>query len=192
MLVESNDNHDYIAYTDGSVFPNPGIGGWGFALLKGDRTNSPHDDAELILEKFGGEPDSTNNRMEIQGVVEAIAATPQNESLLIYSDSQYVVHGYMVWMKKWALKNWRGVKNKDLWQQLYQTKCDRLDNVQIEWVRGHVGVKWNEYADKLADKGRKECIKRMERAAFEARLAHEASKAIALHSLSSMGEKSLR
>jgi ribonuclease HI len=176
--MNNKNNHDYIAYTDGSVFPNPGIGGWGFVLLKGDRTTSPHDDAEIIIEKFGGEPDSTNNRMEIQGVIEAIAATPQNDPLLIYSDSQYVVHGYMLWMKKWAWKEWRGVKNSDLWQQLYKTKCDRLDNVQIEWVRGHVGVKWNEHADQLAGKGRYDCIKRLERAAFEERIQLEAFSAM--------------
>jgi ribonuclease HI len=151
----------HFAWTDGACHPNPGIGGWGYVLFRGE---------EQIREAFGGEPKTTNNRMEIQAVIEAIAATPDHEPLWIRSDSMYVVNGYGEWIHGWAEKNWRDVKNADLWQQLWLIRNHRTQRVHIEWVRGHAGNQWNEYADGLAEAGRLSAIDALREASHTAEM----------------------
>ena len=151
----------HYAWTDGCVHPNPGIGGWGFVLFKHD---------QQILESFGGEPHTTNNRMELQAVLEAIAATPESEPLWIRSDSQYVVKGWNYWLDGWIERNWEDVKNPDLWQQIQHIKQTRIQRVHLEWVRGHNGDRWNEYADGLAEAGRIKTIDEMKEASYTAQM----------------------
>jgi ribonuclease HI len=151
----------HFAWTDGAVHPNPGIGGWGFVLFHHD---------QQILEAFGGDKKTTNNRMELQAVIEAIASTPPNEPLWINSDSMYVVNGYRDWICGWVKKEWEDVKNPDLWQQLWEVKKTRPQRVHIQWVKGHAGNEWNEYADALAEAGRLKTIEEMKENSYSAYL----------------------
>ncbi len=119
-------------YTDGACIPNPGKGGWGFVVVcKG----SP------IVERSGSEMDTTNNRMEFQAVIEALLWLESDMPAEIYSDSQLVVN---------VLNgDWRGKKNTDLVDEGRDLMARKA--VELEWVRGHDGNKWNEYADSLAE-----------------------------------------
>ena len=133
-------------YTDGACKGNPGVGGWG-AWLK-------YNEQEKSL--FGGEENTTNNRMEMTAVIRALEALKRPSVVKLYTDSVYVQKGMMEWMAGWKAKNWRTankkpVKNDDLWKQL-----DTLSNQhQIEWVwvKGHAGNEGNERADQLANEG---------------------------------------
>lgn len=133
-------------YTDGACKGNPGVGGWG-AWLK-------YNEQEKSL--FGGEENTTNNRMEMTAVIRALEALKRPSLVKLYTDSVYVQKGMMEWMAGWKAKNWRTankkpVKNDDLWKQL-----DTLSNQhQIEWVwvKGHAGNEGNERADQLANAG---------------------------------------
>lgn len=133
-------------YTDGACKGNPGVGGWGALLESGGHTK----------EIFGGEALTTNNRMELMAVIEALQSLKQVSRVLVYADSQYVLKGINEWLVNWKKRNWRTsdnkpVKNVDLWQRL-----DVLANqheVQWIWVRGHTGHEGNERADALANKG---------------------------------------
>jgi ribonuclease HI len=133
-------------YTDGACKGNPGVGGWG-AWLK-------YNEQEKSL--FGGEVNTTNNRMEMTAVIRALEALKRPSVVKLYTDSVYVQKGMMEWLSGWKAKNWRTankkpVKNDDLWKQL-----DILSNQhQIEWVwvKGHAGNEGNERADQLANAG---------------------------------------
>lgn len=137
-----------IAYTDGCCLGNPGPGGWG-ALIKTQDTS---------YEVYGGEKLTTNNRMEMQAVIEVLSYFKEPASIDIHTDSQYVKKGVTEWASKWKANGWRTsdkkpVKNQDLWQEL-----DRLcnfHNVALHWVRGHNGHPENERADALANLGAK-------------------------------------
>lgn len=133
-------------YTDGACKGNPGVGGWGaWFQYKG-------------IEKtiFGGEENTTNNRMEIMAVIKALEALKRPSKVKLYTDSAYVQKGMTEWLIGWKAKNWRtagkkAVKNDDLWKQL-----DRLASqhqVEWVWVRGHDGNVGNERADALANAG---------------------------------------
>lgn len=128
-----------IIYTDGSCIGNPGPGGWGF--------NVTLDNQEYDVS--GGEKDdTTNNRMELTAVIEALIFVPKNLNIEIYSDSMYVINGITKWIKNWKRKNFMQVKNTDLWKKL-----DKLsENRKINWnyVRAHNGDLKNELVDKLA------------------------------------------
>lgn len=133
-------------WTDGACKGNPGVGGWGVLLKYGDK--------EKHL--FGGEPDTTNNRMELMAVIKALQAITRPCDIVIHTDSQYVKNGMTLWMSNWKQNNWRNsakkpVKNVDLWQQLDQLVQEH--NVSWLWVRGHAGDPGNEMADTLANKG---------------------------------------
>ena len=130
-----------VIYTDGGCVPNPGVGGWAAVLLSGGRRR----------EISGGDPESTNNRMELTAAIEALAALKRPCEAVIHTDSEYLKKGISEWMAKWRRNGWKTrtgpVKNMDLWHRL-QEEVDRHD-VSWEWVRGHSGVEENERCDEL-------------------------------------------
>lgn len=130
-------------YTDGACSGNPGPGGWGSVLLWGDHRR----------ELSGGEPDTTNNRMEMLAVIRAVEALKRPSAINLYTDSVYVMKGITEWLPDWKKRNWRTasrqpVKNVELWQQL-ETAL-QPHKVKWHWVKGHSGVAENERADELA------------------------------------------
>ena len=133
-------------WTDGACKGNPGKGGWGALLVFG-----PHQ-----KEIYGGEAHTTNNRMEIMAVIQALLVLKQPCKVHIYTDSQYVQKAMTEWITGWKQRQWRNaakkpVKNADLWQQLDQLSQQHL--LQWHWVKGHAGDAGNERADELANLG---------------------------------------
>ena len=133
-------------YTDGACKGNPGPGGWGALILQGDTKN----------EIYGGEANTTNNRMEIMAVIRALKTINAENEITVFTDSTYVQKGINEWIAKWKINGWRTsnkkeVKNKDLWVQL-----DNLTSqlkINWIWVKGHSGHPENDRADYLANKG---------------------------------------
>ena len=138
---------DVIAYVDGACKGNPGIGGWGVRLVIDGVTQ----------DMCGGEPLTTNNKMELVAAIEALRNSPEKpKTIKIITDSQYTMKGITEWIKNWKKNGWRTskgepVKNVELWQQLDELM--RTRNVTWSWVRGHRGHAGNEKADELANKG---------------------------------------
>jgi ribonuclease HI len=135
-------------YTDGACKGNPGPGGWG-AWLKSGATEK---------ELFGGELNTTNNRMELQAVIEGLGALKRPCKVILYLDSQYVRMGITEWIHGWKAKGWRTstkqpVKNVELWQQLDKLVSEGGHQIEWRWVKGHSGDPGNERADALANKG---------------------------------------
>jgi ribonuclease HI len=135
-----------IIYTDGACSGNPGPGGWGAILTHG--TNSK--------EIFGGEPETTNNRMELTAAIEAIKAVKEPCKIELYTDSNYVKDGITKWIDGWKARGWKTsnkkpVKNVDLWQAL--EKEVESHDISWHWVKGHAGDVGNERADELANLG---------------------------------------
>lgn len=133
-------------WTDGACKGNPGWGGWG-ALLRQGRHQK---------ELYGGEPDTTNNRMELLAVIKALEALKRPCDVIVHTDSQYVQKGMSEWLVNWKRRNWRTadkkpVKNADLWQELDELVARH--SVTWRWVRGHAGDPGNEAADRLANLG---------------------------------------
>ena len=134
-------------YTDGACKGNPGPGGWGAWL----RSSAGHE-----RELCGGEPLTTNNRMELTAVIEALAALKRRSHVAIHTDSQYVRQGITNWIHNWKQRGWltadrKPVKNVDLWQRLDALAA--AHHVQWHWVKGHAGDPGNEHADALANRG---------------------------------------
>jgi len=133
-------------YTDGAIQGNPGgLGGYAAVLL------SPMKNGHLaVLEVSAAEAGTTNNRMEMRGVLLGLRSLKRPVKVTVVSDSQYVVKGMSEWIFKWLRNNptLRGMKNADLWLELL--KASESHEVEWKWVRGHSGVRWNERADKLA------------------------------------------
>lgn len=133
-------------YTDGACKGNPGPGGWGVLMVCNG--------VEKAL--FGGDPLTTNNRMELLAAIKGLEALSRPCQIVITTDSQYVIKGLTEWMPDWKKRGWRTaakkpVKNADLWQAL--DVAIQTHVIKWEWVRGHTGHPGNERADALANKG---------------------------------------
>jgi ribonuclease HI len=133
-------------FTDGACRGNPGPGGWGALLRYGDNERS----------LWGGEPDTTNNRMELMAVIQGLMALQRSCEVQVTSDSTYVLKGIQEWMPNWKKKGWKTaakkpVKNADLWKQLDGLVV--LHSIDWQWVKGHSGHRENEIADQLANRG---------------------------------------
>jgi ribonuclease HI len=138
-------------YTDGACSGNPGPGGWGVLLQYGSK--------EKTLK--GGDPNTTNNRMEMMAAIKAIEAVNETYTgeIILWTDSTYVMKGITEWVHGWKKKNWiksdkKPVINTDLWKVL--DKLNSQKNIQWNWVKGHAGVEGNERADELARQGLEE------------------------------------
>ena len=135
-----------LIYADGACKGNPGPGGWGVLLRRAGRET----------ELFGGEAQTTNNRMELTAVIEGLRSLKERSRARVYTDSQYVQKGISEWIHAWKRRGWltadkKPVKNVDLWKKLDEVA--RGHEVQWHWVRGHAGHPENERADALANKG---------------------------------------
>ena len=133
-------------WTDGACSGNPGPGGWGALIRENGQTR----------ELKGGEPATTNNRMELLAAISALESLPPGATADLYTDSQYMKGGITAWMKNWKRNGWRTadkspVKNKELWQRLEAAASTH--KVHWHWLRGHVGHAENERADELARDG---------------------------------------
>lgn len=140
------DKDSVEIYADGACKGNPGPGGWGAVLRFGDQEK----------EIFGGEPATTNNRMELMAVISALRALKRPCDVVIWTDSQYVQKGISEWIHGWKARNWMTaakapVKNADLWRQLDEIAGKH--QVEWRWVKGHAGHPGNERADALANQG---------------------------------------
>ena len=133
-------------WTDGACRGNPGPGGWGALLISGEHRRELH----------GGAPGTTNNRMELTAVIEALAAVKRPSRLVVHTDSKYVKVGITEWIGQWQRRGWKTaggkpVKNLDLWQRLAELAAQH--QIEWRWVPGHAGVQGNERADALANQG---------------------------------------
>ncbi|MGH6628799.1 MAG: ribonuclease HI [Burkholderiales bacterium] len=135
-----------VIHADGACKGNPGPGGWGALLRRGAREQ----------EMFGGEAQTTNNRMELTAVIEALASLKHRSKVRVYTDSQYVQKGISEWIHNWKRRGWRTadrkpVKNEDLWRKLDEIAGGH--EVEWHWLKGHAGHPDNERADMHANRG---------------------------------------
>ena len=133
-------------YTDGACRGNPGPGGWGVLLIANQHRRTLH----------GGDPETTNNRMELTAAIEALNALKGGQRVVLHTDSKYVMDGINEWLPNWKKRDWKTaskkpVKNKDLWQALDEAVARH--EIDWRWVRGHDGNPGNEEADGLANRG---------------------------------------
>ncbi len=141
--------NDVVIYTDGACKGNPGPGGWGVLLRSADGTEK---------ELCGGELGTTNNRMEMMAVIEALSVLKRPCTVVLHLDSQYVLKGITEWLAGWKAKGWKTaakqpVKNVDLWQRLDTLVATAGHTIDWRWVKGHAGDPGNERADALANQG---------------------------------------
>lgn len=146
MTPRPADAPPVVVYTDGACKGNPGPGGWGAWMRSGTHEK----------ELFGGELGTTNNRMELTAVIQALRALKRPCPVVIYTDSEYVRKGITEWIHNWKRRGWttadrKPVKNADLWQALDGLR--ELHTVEWRWVKGHSGDPGNERADELANRG---------------------------------------
>jgi len=141
-----SDRRDTVhLFTDGACSGNPGPGGWAY-ILRDERTG-------VEKEVSGGEPQTTNNRMELMAVIEGLSALKRPSVVELHSDSQYVLNGMREWLAAWKARGWRTagrqpVKNRDLWERL--DALIAVHEVRFNWVRGHSDHPENERCDRLA------------------------------------------
>ena len=142
---------ELFAYTDGACSGNPGPGGWGVLMLARDGTT-------VLKERTlnGGEPDTTNNRMELLAAIEALNALERPSTITVVTDSAYVKNGVTGWIHGWKRNGWKTsnkkpVKNVELWKALDQAQARH--QVTWKWIKGHAGHAENERADELAREG---------------------------------------
>lgn len=135
-------------FTDGSSVPNPGPGGWGVVYVI---------DNEVIAERHGHDPDTTNNRMELTALLEALDVIPEGLATTVYSDSNLAIRTITEWAAGWEKRGWKRksgpVENLDLVKKVY-VGYKRRPEVTLQWIKAHVGFRWNEHADELASKWR--------------------------------------
>ncbi len=141
---------EVVIYTDGACSGNPGPGGWG-AVLQSNTTKTTEK-----KEIHGGDPATTNNRMELMAAIQALEALKRPADVTLYTDSKYLLDGITKWIKSWQRNGWKTsakqpVKNADLWQRL--TKAMDGHTIDWKWVKGHAGDLGNERADELARLG---------------------------------------
>jgi len=139
-------------FTDGACKGNPGAGGWGVLLRYGEHEK----------ELFGGEAQTTNNRMELMAVLSGLKTLNRPCDVVICTDSQYVKNGMESWIHNWKKNGWKTagrqpVKNADLWQQLDEQVARH--RVRWQWVKGHAGHAENERADALANRGAEQALR---------------------------------
>jgi ribonuclease HI len=144
--VSETSTPSVVMYTDGACKGNPGRGGWGVWMRSGQHER----------EMWGGEPVTTNNRMELTAVIEALAVLKRPCKVAVYTDSEYVRKGITEWITGWKRRGWKTadnkpVKNVELWRRLEELVAQH--NVDWHWVRGHAGDPGNERADALANRG---------------------------------------
>ncbi len=144
--MNKTDDQKIEMFTDGACRGNPGPGGWG-VMLRFNCTEK---------ELFGGEAQTTNNRMELMAAIRGMEALTKPCSVVLTTDSQYVMKGITEWMENWKRRGWKTaakkpVKNVDLWQRL--SSALEKHEVEWQWVRGHTGHPENERADELANRG---------------------------------------
>ncbi|MBS3939516.1 MAG: ribonuclease HI [Actinobacteria bacterium] len=144
VLERYDAGPDDGVFTDGSASPNPGPGGWGAVYVVA---------GEVIGQDHGHEAHTTNNRMELTAVLHGVELVPTGTPAVVYSDSNLVVRTINEWAAGWAARGWRRktgpVENLDLVQPLYERVSARPE-LELRWIRAHVGNRWNEYADALA------------------------------------------
>jgi ribonuclease HI len=146
MTDSAVERPSIVIYTDGACSGNPGPGGWGAILMSGAHRK----------ELKGGEPHTTNNRMELMAVISALEALKSPSAVELWTDSQYVKNGITAWIFGWKRNGWKTadkkpVKNAELWQQLDAARARH--KVEWKWVKGHAGHPENERADELARAG---------------------------------------
>jgi len=147
-----------VIHTDGACSGNPGPGGWGAILVSGKHRK----------EIFGGEPLTTNNRMELMAAIAALEALKRPSRVDLFTDSEYVRNGISTWMDGWKLRGWKTadrkpVKNVELWQRLDQARSQH--EVAWHWLKGHAGHAENEQADALARQGMQPFLRKGQAAA---------------------------
>ena len=144
VLAKYTDGPLDGVFTDGAAEPNPGPGGWG-AVYVGNN--------QIIGERWGHEPHTTNNRMELAALIAGCALVPEGTKAVLYTDSQLCVRTINEWAKSWEARGWRRkdgeIKNLELVQELYGIVRKRPE-LELRWIAAHSGNRWNEYADALA------------------------------------------
>lgn len=144
--MNDDNKNPVVVYTDGACIGNPGPGGWAAIVYNGG--------GEPSSSISGGEAETTNNRMELTAVIRALETLPQQNAVRVFTDSQYVQRGITEWIVNWRAKNFRKVKNPDLWRRLDSLAQGR--NIDWQWVRGHADCKGNILADELANRRARE------------------------------------
>ena len=144
VLRRYHGGPDSGVFTDGSCDPNPGRGGWGAVYVV---------DGDVVAHRYGEDPDTTNNRMELQALVEGIELVPEGTQAVLWTDSKLCVDTITTWAHGWARRGWTRktgpVKNLDLVRPLYERFHARPE-LELRWIKAHAGARWNEYADSLA------------------------------------------
>ncbi|MEZ4752976.1 MAG: ribonuclease H [Bdellovibrionota bacterium] len=145
VLENYSEGPETGVFTDGSARPNPGPGGWGVVWVKA---------GEIIDQKYGAEPDTTNNRMELLALIEALKMLSDvDQEIIVHTDSNLCVQTINEWAAGWEKRGWKRktgpIKNLELVKELYEL-CKAKPNVKLKWIKAHNGWLWNEYADSLA------------------------------------------